>query len=130
MFKLSTFFLATSVRIFRFDYMNRLLVFIFFFSTSTLAQDCDSCDIFVPNSLTPDCEEFGCEFLKIVSNCDIHEFELSIFNRWGELVFESLDQQKEFDSSNEKEGVYFWTLSYAFCGNQKFKKNGYLNVIR
>ena len=112
--------------------MNRLLVFIFFFvfNTSVFAQECDSCDIFVPNTLTPDCEEFGCEFLKIVSNCEINEFELSIYNRWGERVFHSTDKQREFNSSEVNDGTYLWMLSGAFCETQKFTFNGYLNVIR
>lgn len=112
--------------------MNRLLVFIFLFvfNASTFAQDCDSCDIFVPNTLTPDCEEFGCEFLKIVSNCEISEFELSIFNRWGELVFESADQQKEFDSTTFKEGVYVWKLTGSFCNTLHFSKTGTIQLIK
>jgi hypothetical protein len=131
-FVLSTLFLATKVRIFRFEYMNGLLVFIFFLvsSTSTCAQDCDTCDIFVPNTLTPDCEEFGCEFLKIVSNCEISEFELSIYNRWGELVFESVDQQKEFNSTTVKEGAYVWKLTGIFCNTLQFSKTGNLQIIK
>lgn len=100
------------------------------FSIYSFGQDCDSCEIFVPNSITPDCDQYGCEFLKITSNCAIYEFDLKIYNRWGELVFESFNQQKEFDSSSQKDGTYLWTLSGAFCENQKFKKNGYLNIIR
>jgi hypothetical protein len=84
----------------------------------------------VPNSLTPDCDQFGCEFLHIESNCEMNDFELAIYNRWGELLFHSFDQQKEFNSSDVKDGTYLWVLNCAFCEEQKFKRNGYFNVIR
>lgn len=124
--------MATTARIIRFTHMSRILVIFIVFVTSSVSfsQDCDTCEIFVPNAITPDCDQYGCEFLKITSNCAIYEFELKIFNRWGALVFESLNQKKEFDSSSQKDGTYLWTLSGAFCDNQKFELNGYLNVIR
>lgn len=100
------------------------------FSLYSFGQECDTCEIFIPNSLTPDCDQFGCEFLKISSNCEINEFELSIYNRWGERVFHSTDKQREFNSSEVNDGTYLWMLSGAFCKTQKFTFNGYLNVIR
>ncbi len=133
MFKLSTLFLATSNRISRFETMNTKFIFIFLIvcCQSIFSQDCDSCRFFsVPNTLTPDCEEFGCEFLKIKSNCEIREFELLIYNRWGEHVFESVDQQIEFNSSDVQDGTYLWVLSGAFCEDQKFKLSGYVTVVR
>jgi hypothetical protein len=112
----------------------KINVYIVFFclqiSLYSFGQDCDSCEIFVPNTLTPDCDQFGCEFLKITSNCEINELELSIYNRWGERVFHSTDKQREFNSSEVNDGTYLWMLSGAFCETQKFKLNGYLNVIR
>lgn len=133
MFELSTLFLATKVRIVRFNDMNSIVRFIIFFfviSNSVQAQNCDSCEIFIPNTLTPDCDLFECEFLKIESNCEISEFELSIFNRWGEQLFYSDNLSQKFDSSDVKDGTYFWIITGAFCENQKFKLNGYLSVLR
>ncbi len=100
------------------------------FSLYSFGQDCDSCEIFVPNSITPDCDQYGCEFLKITSNCAIYEFDLKIYNRWGELVFESADQQKEFDSTTVKEGVYVWKLTGSFCGTLYFSKTGTIQLIK
>ncbi len=132
-FELSTLFLATKVRIVRFNDMMSIVRFIILFfvsSNSVQAQNCDSCEIFVHNTLTPDCDLFECEFLKIESNCAINEFELSIFNRWGEQLFYSDKLSQKFDSSEVKDGTYFWMISGAFCENQKFKRNGYLYVLR
>lgn len=113
--------------------MNINVYFVLFclqFSLYSFGQECDSCEIFVPNTLTPDCDQFGCEFLKITSNCEINEFELSIFNRWGERVFESVDNQEEFDSTTVDEGVYVWKLTGLFCNTLQFSKTGNLQIIK
>lgn len=109
-----------------------LLVAICLFSYSFIAksQTCDTCDIFVPNTLTPDCGEFGCELLKIQSNCVFQKFECTIFNRWGERIFESNDPNYKFDCSDVSEGIYLWQLNGNFCSEEEFHLNGYLHVLR
>ena len=131
-FKLSTFFLETSVRVLCFKFMSRIFVFIFFLliGKSFFAQECDSCALFVPNTLTPDCEQFECELLQITSNCAILEFELTVYNRWGEQLFYSDNLSNKFDCSDVKEGTYFWVISGAFCENQQVDLSGYVNVLR
>lgn len=86
--------------------------------------------VFVPNSLTPDCDLFGCEFLEVKSNCVFIEYHLFIFNRWGEIVFESEKIEQKFDCSNVKDGTYLWLIKGVFCENSTFEENGYLNVLR
>lgn len=123
--------MATSVCVLRFEFMNRIVIFIFFllFGTSLLGQACDSCAIFVPNTLTPDCEQFECELRHITSNCAIREFELTVYDRWGEQLLYSDNRFKKFDSSQVKEGTYLWMINGAFCENQKVKWSGYVNVL-
>jgi len=93
-------------------------------------QDCDSCEIFVPNTLTPDCDEYGCEFLEIQSNCEMKEFRLEVYNRWGELLFESSDTKKRFDSSDVQNGLYLLKFQCIFCDSTPYSYEGVLNVIR
>jgi len=109
------------------------LITIFFCLQTTLysvGQACDSCRVYVPNTLTPDCDEFGCEFLEISSNCIMKEFQLEIYNRWGELLFESTDENKRFDSSDVKDGVYLIKLQCLFCESLPYSYEGFLNVLR
>ena len=47
---------------------------------------------FIPNAFTPDGDDFNEEFRPIfVSGLDVYDYHLIIFNRWGEMVFESYD---------------------------------------
>lgn len=99
-------------------------------SVYSIGQACDTCSVYVPNTLTPDCDEFGCEFLEISSNCKMKEFQLYIYNRWGELMFESSDEKARFDSSEVKDGVYLIKFQCLFCESLPYSYEGILNVLR
>lgn len=57
--------------------------------------DPDDKILFAPNAFTPNGDENNDIFM--VYGVGIDEFELQIFNRWGELVFQSDDQYKGWD---------------------------------
>lgn len=40
----------------------------------------------------------------------LDDFQIIIFNRWGEIMFTSLDQDFAWDGGNAAEGVYFYVL--------------------
>jgi hypothetical protein len=127
------FFVATHINIVRLLYMKSILIlyfFLFISATFVFSQACDTCRVYVPNALTPDCDKFECEFLEIQSNCEMKEFKLEIYNRWGELVFESSDEKKRFDSSDVKDGVYLLKFQCLFCERKPYSYEGILNVIR
>lgn len=127
------FFMATKIIIVRLFYMKRNLILCFLLLISTAAvfgQTCDSCTVYIPNALTPDCDEYECEFLEIQSNCEMKDFKLEIYNRWGELLFESSDEKKRFDSSDVKNGVYLLKFQCLFCERNPYSYEGILNVIR
>lgn len=95
------------------------------------AQKCpDSCSYYIPNTLTPDCDEADCQYLEIRSECTFKELDFTIFNRWGEIIFHTTDPKKRFDSTEHQEGTYFWTISGEFCNEKNINGNGYINLLR
>ena len=52
-------------------------------------EDC-GCYPFVPNVFTPNNDGRNDAF-QIYSNCTIQDYELTIYDRWGNLVFQSTD---------------------------------------
>lgn len=74
--------------------------------------------VFIPNSFTPNGDEFN-QTLKTALYYDPVDWELIIFNRWGEKVFESHDPKIEWDGTyNGKkapDGIYNYKLSYRPC---------------
>lgn len=91
--------------------------------------------VFVPNTFTPDSDELNNSFNASYS-FSVENWHLIIFNRWGQLVFESYDPEIGWDGtfSGEmaKSGVYAYTIAYSSCGPVSSEQfiSGHLNLIR
>lgn len=88
--------------------------------------------MYVPNAFTPNGD--GNNDLFLVYSSDIQTVNVKIFNRWGELVFESLNQFQGWDGTYKgvpaPEGLYTYTVSSTRLDNTKEEKNGSIMLIR
>jgi gliding motility-associated-like protein len=89
-------------------------------------------DFFLPTIFSPNGDGLNDE-LCLLGNC-IAEFQLSIFDRWGELVFETKDQSVCWDGTyngkimNTASFVYVLDLR-TFSGDE-FNRKGNLSLVR
>jgi gliding motility-associated-like protein len=73
---------------------------------------------FVPNSFTPNGDELNNTFLPVfTSGFDPFNYHLEIYNRWGELIFESFDAKIGWDGTFKElalveDGTYVWKISF------------------
>ncbi len=110
------------------DYENPIL-----FSGMVEAVDPVKADlIFVPNSFTPNGDGTNDSFLAL--DRDVEGWDLKIFNRWGQLVFESHSsmqgwEAKEIDKLVDRES-FFWTLEFVSTTNEKVTQQGNVYLIR
>ena len=60
-----------------------------------------------------------------------NEYELKVFNRWGNLIFESTTNLRFWNAGDVPEGNYFYTLVYTTeCGEgARGKVEGYVQVL-
>lgn len=91
--------------------------------------------IYAPNSFTPDNDEHNQQWGIHIEGIDITEFSLLIFNRWGEIVWESNDPRALWDGTFNgtliSEGTYNWIIQAKDMVNDgKYNFNGYINVFR
>lgn len=90
-------------------------------SDTILVNDCE-CYFHIPNAFTPDANALNDGFKP--EGCIPEFYHLQIFNRWGELIFDTTDPFKYWDGTYKEklvqEGVYAWTLEYS--GSRKAKK--------
>ena len=88
--------------------------------------------IYIPNAFTPDDDEHNCYFYG--SFIGIKSLEISIYNRWGELIFEAADLNFEWDgkygNTNVQSGTYSWRINYVTIKGQSETISGHVNVIR
>lgn len=93
--------------------------------------------LFVPNVLTPDSKDVNS--VMNVYGAFYTDFELTVFNRWGEIIYETNDPRATWDGTYRGElmpiGVYPWIISYdaeyeEYKKPNKFKLKGDITLIR
>ncbi len=73
------------------------------------------CELDVGNVITPNGDGIN-DMWKVVTNCDLTNFDLKIYNRWGQLVFSSNQVNIVWDGtvngSPAADGIYFYDLVF------------------
>lgn len=91
--------------------------------------------LYIPNTFTPDEDEHNTVFSPI-TDFEILEWELRIYNRWGELVFESFNSKIAWNGYFGEilcpDGLYAYDLRYRSCEEEqkKIEVAGHVNLIR
>jgi gliding motility-associated-like protein len=86
----------------------------------------------IPNAFTPNGDGLNDRFL--VFGEDITAFHLQVFNRWGELVFESFDQDAgwdgRFNGIDQRLEVYAYVVRGSFTDGTAFTRSGNVTLMR
>lgn len=91
---------------------------------------------YVPNAFTPDGDNYNENFTPIfMTGFTPNDYHLVIYNRWGEILFESYDTEIGWDgtfgSDLVKDGTYIWDISFRENGTDKMHRStGHVNVLR
>jgi gliding motility-associated-like protein len=104
-------------------------------STSKIAQVLSDVILYAPNTFTPDGDEFNQNWFLHIDGIDIQQFNLQIYNRWGEVIWESNDPKGSWDGTYlgaiVPNGQYNWVLeTKELVSDKKYTFNGYINVLR
>lgn len=92
-------------------------------------------EVFIPNSFSPNGDGKNDVFQPEMNGSNL--ITLSIFSRWGELVYTSKGNGSYWDGTDGKSqlptGVYYWKLEYSIFdkGTTNFKnQEGFVTLIR
>lgn len=91
---------------------------------------------YVPNTFTPDNDNFNQTFQPVfTAGFDIFNYNLLIFNRWGEVLFESNNALVGWDGTYGGEicqdGTYIWQITFKELGRDKRRVvRGHVNLLR
>ncbi len=91
--------------------------------------------IYAPNTFTPDGDEYNQYWKVYLEGVDIYSFNVKIYNRWGEIVWESNDINIGWDGTyNGKlvhQGTYTWIVTATDAlTDGKYSWNGHVNVLK
>ena len=88
--------------------------------------------LYVPNTFTPNGDSFNYIFKAEGGN--ILNFNMTIFNRWGELIFESnnmnIGWDGTYDGKPSPDGTYIWVIEYSDNSYVEHRINGHVNLLR
>ncbi len=96
----------------------------------------DELIFYVPNAFTPDGDEFNNVFFPVFSSgFDGQNYTLLIFDRWGEVIFESHNVDFGWDGTYIgelcKEGVYTWKITIKERNKDKHHEYvGHVNLLK
>jgi gliding motility-associated-like protein len=72
--------------------------------------------VYVPNAFTPDGDGVNDLFIPVLSGVDATQYEFYVFNRWGDIVFQTDSPNKGWDGFHKgiraKEDVYVWRIKF------------------
>ena len=99
--------------------------------TVRITTDCVD-DVFVPNAFTPNDDKLNETFLAYGEN--IKSFAMMIYDRWGQVVFESSDINTGWNGklNNQKlrQGLYVWRITFSKDGKLFKTKKGTVFLVR
>jgi gliding motility-associated-like protein len=104
-------------------------------SITKIAQVVSEVIVFAPNTFTPDDDERNPQWLLHIQGADIMQFNLKIYNRWGEIIWENNDPSIPWDGSYKgvicPQGVYSWTLETKdITTDKRYRFDGSINLLR
>ena len=92
---------------------------------------------YIPNTFTPDGDQFNQTFQPVFySGFDPYDFHIAIFNRWGEVIWESFDATVGWDGTYGnrglvEDGVYTWQLDFkGEYEDIRYLHNGHVTLIK
>jgi len=98
-------------------------------------KSCD-CPVHIPNAFTPNGDGRN-ELFELKSTCNYTRYHLRIFNRWGDLVFDSKDPTLHWNGiqfgKEAPSSTYSYFLDYGWDQldeNHRSERQGTLHLLR
>jgi gliding motility-associated-like protein len=94
----------------------------------------DVFQMYIPNAFSPAEGEILNDRLTMNAK-GVKEFEIHIFNRWGELMYYSQDWNESWSGRDKSgtilpAGVYFYSARVIDVNREKYDLKGTINLIR
>lgn len=92
--------------------------------------------VYVPNAFTPDDDQHNPVFMVRGHGISPDDFEFLIFNRWGEIIFETNDINEGWDGTSKggtkdvQDGSFPWKLKYKSLDGASHVKVGHVMLLK
>lgn len=91
--------------------------------------------IYAPNIFTPDGDQFNEGWRVYIDGIDIYDYHCLVFNRWGEIIWESFDAtgmwMGTYGSGTAQDGTYVWVVTAKEnTSDKKIEFRGTVTIAR
>jgi len=95
-------------------------------------KNCSEICLRFPNSFSPNGDGHNETFKGL--GCFVENYTLIIYNRWGEQIYLTQNQQDSWDGrfngKNQPTGSYLWSVSFTDLNGKLQKFGGFINLLR
>jgi gliding motility-associated-like protein len=84
----------------------------------------------MPNAFTPNADGINDCFKPLLDIEKVRHFNMLIYNRWGQRIFETNDPSKGWDARNVPAGIYNWHIIYSNRLGVPFQLRGSVALIK
>ena len=91
--------------------------------------------LYAPNSFTPDGNIVNDSWFPIFSSPEyVKRYNLDIYNRWGQSVFETTDFNQGWDGTFQgnpvQDGTYTWKINFRWYDQRAYELTGHITLIK
>ena len=91
------------------------------------------CVLNMPNAFTPNADGLN-DLFRVKYPFPVKEFNMSIYNQWGQKIYSSADIQKGWDGTykgnNASSGIYVWTITLTDTRGKTQSAKGTVTLIK
>ncbi|TWV95650.1 gliding motility-associated C-terminal domain-containing protein [Chitinophaga pinensis] len=99
----------------------------------TVERGLNDCAIYMPSAFSPNGDGKN-DLFKARLQDDVTDFRMSIFGRWGQLVYESSNPEAGWDGklrgADLPSGTYIWSVTYTDSKKQPMKQQGTVTMFK
>lgn len=97
-----------------------------------IVEKCN-CDLFIPNAISPNLDGLNDQFgVTISEGCEIEEYTLIIFNRWGEVLFSTNDINDRFQLTPDRSypnNILYYAISLKSRTSSTKQYRGFIQLL-
>lgn len=91
--------------------------------------------VYIPNVFTPDDDNLNNQFKPYFNGIDSYDYQLTIYNRWGEVVFQSFNPEfgwnGMYGDQLAADGVYIYhIITKEISTDRKLEFHGHITLLR
>jgi gliding motility-associated-like protein len=90
----------------------------------------DDLAVYVPTAFSPNEDGINEIFIPVTTGFDSTQYNFTLYNRWGQLIFESNSPGEGWEGKNGIQDVYIWKLTGRSNMGVDHSFSGYTTLIR